>query len=82
MTNKEKSDIVMKFYCKMYNDLQVTNPNRPLREWIEDRVNTDTYYNCIFNTFYSKTIFGKSWKTHLKRMVVMDNPLEYLKKYV
>lgn len=38
--------------------------------------------DIIFNHEWAKAFFGKEWQTNLKEMVIEEDPLKYLEKFI
>ncbi len=49
-----------------------------------DKYDSDSrvFYSIIFSHDFAKAFFGKDWRKHLQRMVLKENPLAYLEKFL
>lgn len=43
---------------------------------------TFSYYKIIFNHDFAQAFWGQDWQKHLQNMVILREPLEYLKNFV
>ena len=72
------------------NNSDYENPTMlPIEESIDVLLINNEYFRLIFDKDFAKAFWGEDtitglpeWKYHLQQMILEDNPLKYLEKYL